>query len=172
MPFNEGWGQFEANGVAAWLKSYDPTRPVDHASGWFDQGGGNCRSLHVYFKALPQVEPSGDRALVLSEFGGYSLRVTGHVWDESTEFGYSKYGNRDALTDAYVALLEEQLVPWIEAGLSAAIYTQTTDVEIEVNGYVTYDPEVVKMDPARVRAAHRQILERTEAPGGRLMSRL
>lgn len=161
VPFNEGWGQFEANRVAAWLKSYDPTRPVDHASGWFDQGGGDCRSLHVYFKALPQVEPSGDRAMVLSEFGGYSLRVTGHVWDESTEFGYSKFGDRDALTDAYVALLEEQLVPWIEAGLSAAIYTQTTDVEIEINGYLTYDREVVKMDPARVRAAHRQILERS-----------
>ena len=164
VPFNEGWGQFEANRVAAWLASYDPTRPVDHASGWFDQGGGDCRSLHVYFKALPRVRPKADRAVVLSEFGGYSMRVAGHVWNESAEFGYSKYGDRDALTGAYVALLEQQLVPWIEAGLSAAIYTQTTDVEIEINGYVTYDREVVKMDPVRVRAAHRQILERTEAP--------
>ena len=81
VPFNEGWGQFDSVRVARWLRSYDPTRPVDHASGWFDQGGGQMRSLHVYFKALPSDAPDGERAMVLSEFGGYSLRVPEHEWD-------------------------------------------------------------------------------------------
>ncbi len=85
VPFNEGWGQFEANAVAAWLKAYDPTRPVDHASGWFDQGGGDCRSLHVYFKPLPgespRSPPAGERAVILSEFGGYTLKIPDHAWN-------------------------------------------------------------------------------------------
>ncbi len=91
VPFNEGWGQFKASAVADWLKSYDPTRPVDHASGWFDQGGRDFKSLHVYFKDLPLLEPEEQRALILSEFGGYSLKVDGHMWNPQVEFGYRKY---------------------------------------------------------------------------------
>ncbi len=157
VPFNEGWGQFEANAAAAWLKAYDPTRSVDHASGWFDQGGGDCRSIHVYFKALPRVVPTAERAVILSEFGGYTMKVSGHAWNPDVEFGYRKYGDTAALTDAYVTLLEEELHPWIARGLSAAVYTQTTDVEIEVNGLVTYDREVPKLDWSRVAAAHQRL---------------
>jgi hypothetical protein len=160
VPFNEGWGQFDANAIAEWLKSYDPTRLIDHASGWFDQGGGDFSSLHVYFKKLPNPKPEQSRAVVLSEFGGYSLKVPGHLWNLEVEFGYRKYPSSEELTAAYLELLEEQLKPWIDAGLSAAIYTQTTDVEIEVNGYVTYDREVEKMDFEKLQQAHQKLLKR------------
>ena len=158
VPFNEGWGQYDAKKIASWLANYDPTRPVDHASGFYDQGGGDCKSLHVYFKKLPVQKPEKKRALVISEFGGYSLNVEGNRWNPAKEFGYKKFATREALTDAYLNLLKNELKPCIEAGLSAAIYTQTTDVEIEVNGYVTYDRAVEKMDFVKVREAHRQLL--------------
>ena len=96
VPFNEGWGQFDANSTAEWLKNYDPTRPVDHASGWFDQGGGDCKSLHVYFKKLPMIAPEEKRAAVLSEFGGYSLKVNGHLWNPGAEFGYKKFTSKES----------------------------------------------------------------------------
>jgi beta-galactosidase/beta-glucuronidase len=159
VPFNEGWGQFEANSTAEWLKNYDPTRPVDHASGWFDQGGGDCKSRHVYFKKLSKIAPEEKRAAVLSEFGGYSLKVNGHLWNPWVEFGYKKFTSKEYLTDSYLELLEKEVKPCIQAGLSAAIYTQTTDVEIEVNGYVTYDREIEKMDFRRVRKMHQELLE-------------
>ncbi len=158
VPFNEGWGQFEAKAVAEWLRAYDPSRPVDHASGWFDQGGGDCKSLHVYFQKLKPVVEKGKkkerRATVLSEFGGYSLKVDGHLWNPSAEFGYKRFATPEALTEAYVALIENELQPWADAGLSAAVYTQTADVEVEVNGYVTYDRAVEKMDLEKVRKVH------------------
>ena len=154
VPFNEGWGQFDAKEAAEWLAEYDPTRPVDHASGWYDQGCGDCKSLHVYFKALPVIKPEMKRTMVLSEFGGYTLKLEGHLWNPQAEFGYRKLATREALTEAYLELLEKQLKPWVEAGLSAAIYTQTTDVEIELNGYLTYDRAVEKMDFERVREVH------------------
>jgi beta-galactosidase/beta-glucuronidase len=155
VPFNEGWGQFEAKAMGEWVRSYDPTRLVDHASGWFDHGGGDFTSRHIYNLALKPVPPNESRAMVLTEFGGYSQKVDGHLWNPSAEFGYKKFANPRTLTEAYVHLLENELQPWVDAGLSAAIYTQTTDVEIEVNGYVTYDREVEKMDFVKVRAAHR-----------------
>ena len=151
VPFNEGWGQFDAKETAHWLKDYDPTRPVDHASGWFDQGGGDCKSLHMYKLKLPGMKPEQKRAVVLSEFGGYSLKVDGHLWNPAASLDTRIFDTPQALTDAYLDLLNTQVKPWIDAGLSAAIYTQTTDVEIEVNGFVTYDREVEKMDFRRIR---------------------
>ena len=136
------------------LKTCDPTRPVDAASGWFDQGGGDCKSLHVYFKKLPRIKPEKKRAVIVSEFGGYSLKMPGHLWNPAAEFGYRKYRSRQELTTAYLALLEKELKPWIRRGLSAAIYTQTTDVEIEINGYLSYDREVEKLDFDRLKEMH------------------
>ena len=158
VPFNEAWGQFDANAVADWLRDYDPTRLVDHASGWFDQGGGDFRSIHTYFKALAPEDPDEKRGVILSEFGGYALKLDGHVWDPETEFGYKKFDSQEELTDAYVDLLETQLKPWIERGLSGAVYTQTTDVEIEVNGYLTYDRKIVKMDANRLKHIHQNLI--------------
>jgi hypothetical protein len=128
---------------------------VDHASGWFDQGGRDFTSRHIYNFALKPIPPEEGRAMALTEFGAYSLKADGHLWNPSAEFGYKKFSNYEVLTEAYIDLLENQLQPWIDAGLSAAVYTQTTDVEIEVNGYVTYDREVEKMDFMRVRELHR-----------------
>jgi len=159
VPFNEAWGQFDANETTDWIREYDPTRPVDHASGWFDQGGGDFRSIHTYFKALKPEKPNATRAVILSEFGGYALKFAGHIWNPKASFGYKKLDNREDLTEAYIDLLETQLKPWIEMGLSGAVYTQTTDVEIEENGYLTYDRDVVKMDPTRITKAHEDLLE-------------
>ena len=159
VPFNEGWGQFDANVIAEWLKKYDPSRLVDHASGWFDQGGGDCQSLHVYFKRIPIIKPEKNRSTVLSEFGGYSLKIGGHLWNPKAEFGYKKFNSKEALTDAYLELIESKLKPCIEAGLSAAVYTQTSDVEIEVNGFLTYDREIEKMEFRRLYKAHQGLWE-------------
>jgi beta-galactosidase/beta-glucuronidase len=162
VAFNEGWGQFDAKAVGEWIKKYDPTRPVDHASGWFDQGGGDFTSRHIYNLALKPIPPEEGRAMALTEFGAYGLKVDGHLWNPSAEFGYKKFSNSEALTEAYIYLIENQLQPWIRAGLSAAVYTQTTDVEIEVNGYVTYDREVEKMDFTKVRESHRGLWKKEQ----------
>ena len=140
--------------MAEWLHKYDPTRPVDHASGWFDQGGGDFRSIHTYFKALAPEDPDTKRGVILSEFGGYAQKIGGHIWNPDTEFGYKKFDSKEELTTAYVDLLATQLEPWFERGLSGAVYTQTTDVEIEINGYLTYDREVVKMDVESLQKIH------------------
>jgi len=158
VPFNEGWGQFDAKEIADWLRAYDPTRLIDHASGWFDQGGPDFKSLHIYGKNLSKKAPK-KRAVLLSEFGGYSLKLLGHIWDEDAEYGYRKFGTSEALTNLYIELLENELAPWIKNGLSGAIYTQTTDVEGEVNGYITYDRAVMKMDSDRITAIHKKILK-------------
>ena len=161
VPFNEGWGQFNANQTAAWVRQLDPTRLVDHASGWFDQGGGDFQSKHVYFKRLTHPKPDR-RAFVLSEIGGYSLKLDGHVWDEDEKFGYRTFDTSEELTAAYLNLLNEQLKPLIACGLAGAVYTQTTDVEIEINGYLTYDRRVEKMDPTVLRTAHADLYREFE----------
>jgi beta-galactosidase/beta-glucuronidase len=157
VPFNEAWGQYNAREFSEWVKSYDPTRPVDHASGWFDQGAGDFQSLHIYFKALrmPKLDPK--RAFILSEFGGYSLMLKKHAWNQEKKFGYRFYDSKEELTEAYLSLIHEQLIPLIPQGLAGAVYTQTTDVEIEINGYLTYDRETEKMDVEKLIEVHQAI---------------
>lgn len=158
VPFNESWGQFHSADMAKWVKEYDPTRLVDHASGWFDQGAGDFQSKHIYFKKLkmPRLDK---RAFVISEFGGYSLKVAGHLWDENKKFGYRFYETSEALANAYLTLLETELKPLITQGLAAAVYTQTADVETEINGYLTYDRKVKKMDAEKIKQAHAELFE-------------
>jgi beta-galactosidase/beta-glucuronidase len=158
VPFNESWGQFQARDIGDWVKAYDPTRLVDHASGWIDQGGGDFISKHVYVKKLRSPR-SDDRSFVLSEFGGFSLKTPGHLWNADKKFGYRFYDSPEDLTDAYCKLLTDELKPLIPQGLSAAIYTQTTDVEIEINGYLTYDRKAEKMDRETLREVHRELYE-------------
>ncbi|HSE70890.1 MAG TPA: glycoside hydrolase family 2 TIM barrel-domain containing protein [Nocardioidaceae bacterium] len=158
VPFNEGWGQFDARRTAHLLTELDPTRTIDHASGWHDQGAGDLRSLHVYARRfmVPSREHwrrwlrRGRRALVLSEYGGYSLAVPGHTWGKR-RFGYRTFKNAEALGDAFARLHEEQIRPAVAQGLSAVVYTQLSDVEDEVNGLLTYDRRVVKLDEDLVR---------------------
>ncbi|GGQ14395.1 glycoside hydrolase family 2 protein [Streptosporangium pseudovulgare] len=155
VPFNEGWGQFDAARIAAELARLDPTRTVDHASGWHDQGAGDLRSLHVYFRRFRPPRPDG-RVLVLSEYGGYSLPAVGHTWGEK-EFGYRRYRTVDALGEAFVRLHEEQIIPAIARGLSATVYTQLSDVEDEINGLLTYDRAVLKLPDDLVRSITKRL---------------
>ena len=145
VPFNEGWGQFDAKRIGDAIKEKDPSRFVDHASGWYDQKGCDFRSIHKYI--LPFIMPKYDgRPIVLSEFGGYSQKIRNHVWNWEKSFGYQMYANKVALTNAYKGLHEKQIIPNIKKGLSATVYTQVSDVEFEVNGILSYDRELVKID--------------------------
>ncbi|WP_055482639.1 glycoside hydrolase family 2 protein [Sphaerimonospora mesophila] len=150
VPFNEGWGQFDAARIAGEVARLDPTRTVDHASGWHDQRAGDLRSLHVYFRRFRPPRPDG-RVLVLSEYGGYGLRVEGRTWGEK-EFGYRRYDTADRLGAAFARLHEEQIIPAIRRGLSATVYTQLSDVEDEINGLLTYDRAVLKLPEDLVRS--------------------
>ncbi len=155
VPFNEGWGQYDTERITKWTKQYDPTRLVNNTSGWSDRGVGDVHDIHSYpGPAAPPVEEN--RAAVLGEFGGLGLPVPGHTWQEKKNWGYRSYKTADELTDAYVALLGK-LRALIGGGLSAAIYTQTTDVEIEVNGLMTYDRAMLKMDAERITEAARKL---------------
>ena len=144
VPFNENWGQFETSTVTDFVKDKDPTRLVDSASGWVDYGTGDIHSIHKYpGPACPT--PEDERAIALSEFGGLGLPVEGHLWDPSKRnWGYRTYKKREELLSHYDQLIEK-LYPLVQEGLSAAVYTQITDVEGEVNGLVTYDREVIKI---------------------------
>ena len=147
--FNEGWGQYDTERLTRWTKAKDPSRLVIGASGFVDKGVGDIHDVHGY--PGPTGAPAEkDRVLVLGEFGGLGLPVKGHTWQEKKSWGYRGFKDVGALTLAYEALLTE-LKPYISRGLSAAIYTQITDVENEVNGLMTYDRAMVKM--GRVRPA-------------------
>jgi len=155
VPFNEGWGQHDTPRLVDLIKRLDPTRLVNNASGWKDAGVGDVHDIHKYpGPATPPTEEA--RAAVLGEFGGLGLPIKGYTWQDEKNWGYRTYKTREELTDAYVALIEN-LRPLIGGGLSAAVYTQTTDVEIEVNGLMTYDRAMIKMDADRAAAANRRL---------------
>jgi len=155
VPYNEGWGQWDTPRIVDLIKELDPTRLVNNASGWTDRGVGDVRDIHSYpGPAAPPIEEN--RAAVLGEFGGLGLPVKGHTWQDEKNWGYRSYETREELTDAYVTLIDN-LRSLIGDGLSAAVYTQTTDVEIEVNGLMTYDREMIKMDVKKAAAANRRL---------------
>ena len=147
VPFNEGWGQFDAKEVGEWTKAYDPSRLVDHASGWHDQYGPDFKSVHKYIFPvhLPTKRRSQGRPYVLSEFGGYSWTINEHVWNVRKSFGYMMYRSGETLSEAYRKLHENQIIPLVDKGLCATVYTQVSDVEFEVNGIFTYDRKILKI---------------------------
>lgn len=145
VPFNEGWGQFDAVEAVALIESIDKTRRIDHASGWHDQGIGEIKSLHVYFRKYRFLRDKKRRAVVLSEFGGYNYMEKGHTYNDR-DFGYRKLASSAALLSEFAALYEKQILPAVKKGLAATVYTQLSDVEDEVNGLVTYDRRVEKLD--------------------------
>jgi hypothetical protein len=156
VPFNEGWGQFDTARIVDLVKAHDPTRLVNNASGWTDRGVGDVNDVHVY-PGPGAPRPEARRAGVLGEFGGLGLPVRGHTWQDEKNWGYRSYTNAEDLTNAYVRLLH-RLRPLIGSrGLAAAVYTQTTDVEIEVNGLLTYDRGLIKMDAERITAANQRV---------------
>ncbi len=157
VAFNEGWGQFDTVRICRRIHSLDPGRLVDPASGWHDFPVGDIHDIHRY--PGPAAPPADSlRAAVLGEFGGLGLPIPEHLWISGRKnWGYRKYKTRDELTEAYLKLTAK-LAPLVESHLSAAVYTQTTDVETEVNGLMTYDRAVIKMDAAKVRAANVKLI--------------
>ena len=152
IPFNEGWGQYDTARIVELTRDADPTRLVNNASGWTDNGAGDVKDIHAYpGPAMPEVEEN--RAVVLGEFGGLGLPVAGHTWQEEKNWGYRTCKTSQELTAAYGELMNK-LRPLVAKGLSAAVYTQITDVESEVNGLVTYDRENIKMDTGHLKTMH------------------
>ena len=151
VPFNEGWGQFDAGKAVQALRTLDGIRLVDEASGWFDQGGGDVHSLHNYFYPL-RIRPQ-KRTVALSEYGGIAWPMPGHEPPHKT-YGYGTAKDRQELTARYKKLQLKTVLPQLEKGLSALVYTQLTDVEDEVNGLFTYDRAAVKPDANAVRSVN------------------
>lgn len=151
VPFNEAWGQFDTENIINWTMNYDTSRLVDGPSGGNFFPVGHLIDTHVYpGPGMPDKDVHApimfkDRSMVLGEFGGLGLPIKGHLWQNNKNWGYRNIENREKLFEAYSELINEIPI-LIKNGLSAAIYTQTTDVEGEVNGLMTYDREIIKMD--------------------------
>ncbi len=146
--FNEGWGQFNADKNYRLAKEADPTRIYDSTSGWFWERESDVDSRHVYFKKV-KLGKVTEKPIVISEFGGYSYRVEGHLFGEDN-YGYTSLDDPKAYEDKFVALYENEILPIINSGVSALVYTQVSDVEDETNGIMTYDRKVTKMDVSRI----------------------
>lgn len=155
VPFNEAWGQFKTVEIAEWTKNYDPSRLVNPASGGNHYPCGDMLDLHNY-PAPDMYLFDGARANVLGEYGGIGLVMKEHLWEPNRNWGYVQFNSSKEATDEYVKYAE-MLYGMIQRGFSAAVYTQTTDVEIEVNGLMTYDRKVIKLDEKRVREVNQRI---------------
>ena len=158
VPFNEGWGQFDSEKMTKLLLSWDDTRLIDSCSGWHDQGKKKTtmRSMHTYY--TPLRAPRDPRPVVLSEFGGYSKKTNGHVYSDK-EFGYKIFQTDEQLHAALKKLYLKKLKPLIKKGLCAAVYTQVSDVEEEINGLVTYDRKVVKIPVKMMKALNGELMQ-------------
>ncbi|MFX1255926.1 MAG: glycoside hydrolase family 2 protein [Promethearchaeota archaeon] len=157
VPFNEGWGQFETEKVVKQVKSQDSSRLINAASGWFDKKVGDIKDIHIYpGPKLPEIE--SHRAAVIGEFGGLGLKVKDHIWlRKRIYWAYRTAPNKQEFFERYSRLIS-QLIPMISQGLCAAIYTQTTDIEGEINGLLTYDREITKIDPDQIAELHQRLL--------------
>lgn len=155
IPFNEAWGQFKTPEIVGWTKSYDPSRLVNPSSGGNHYTVGDMLDLHNY-PGPKMYLYDGMRPTVLGEYGGIGLAVEGHLWATNKNWGYVQFKNSKDVTDEYVKYAE-QFLKMIKTGFSAGVYTQTTDVEGEVNGFMTYDRKVVKMDEQRIREINQRI---------------
>ena len=155
VPFNEAWGQFKTPEIAEWTKEYDPTRLVNPASGGNHYTCGDMLDLHNY-PAPEMYLYDAQRANVLGEYGGIGWVVKNHIWEPDRNWGYIQFNSSKEVTDEYIKYTD-MLYDLIIRGFSAAVYTQTTDVEVEVNGLMTYDRKVIKVDEKRVREANARV---------------
>ena len=155
--FNEGWGQFDSDAVYAQFVKLDDTRFIDSTSGWFRRNQTQVDSRHVYFR--PVRLKAEDKPLVLSEFGGYTYKPEGHVFNTENTYGYGKYEDIREFSEAVEKLYKTEILPAIDAGLCAAIYTQVSDIEDETNGILTYDRKVCKLDAEKMQAVAALLME-------------
>jgi beta-galactosidase/beta-glucuronidase len=155
VPFNEAWGQFKTDEIVEWTKNYDPSRLINSASGGNHYEVGDILDMHNYPNPVMGLFDS-KRVNVLGEYGGIGLAVEGHLWEENRNWGYVQYKTSKEATDAYIEMAEKlkNLIPF---GYSGAVYTQTTDVESEVNGLMTYDRKIIKLDENRIRKINLKI---------------
>ncbi|MEJ5272612.1 MAG: sugar-binding domain-containing protein [Spirochaetota bacterium] len=154
--FNEGWGQFDSKRITEKVKSIDKTRLIDSTSGWHDQKCGDFYSKHIYYKRFKLIRKKTSRIKVLSEFGGYSYKVEGHVFSNKL-FGYKIYTDLNKLNLSILRLYEKDVISNIKKGLSACVYTQLSDVEDELNGLFTYDREFEKVDEDTIKKINKKI---------------
>ncbi|MBQ2945580.1 MAG: glycoside hydrolase family 2 [Clostridia bacterium] len=164
--FNEGWGQFDADGCYDYLKLLDGTRIFDATSGWFAKKKSDVESHHVYFKKL-DLKPKGVRPLVLSEFGGYSYKIKEHSFNLKNTYGYRFFTEKADFEKALFALYENEVADMIRRGLSAAVYTQVSDVEDETNGLFTYDRQLLKVDAKRMKEVNDKLYRLFEKVSGK-----
>lgn len=157
VPFNEAWGQFDSVRIGRNVEEMDKTRTVDYSSGWLDQGEGSFMSLHVYFRPYKFKKDKRNRCVILTEFGGYGREIKGHRYGNDT-FQYKGFNSEKELTDAFIEMYKHDIIPAKKEGLAATIYTQLSDVEDELNGLITYDRMVVKMDKERVLELSKELL--------------
>lgn len=155
VPFNEAWGQFKTPEIVEWTKQYDPSRLVNPASGGNHYTCGDMLDLHNY-PAPEMYLYDAQRATVLGEYGGIGLVLKDHLWEPDRNWGYVQFSSSEQATDEYVKYAN-MLYDLISKGFSAAVYTQTTDVEVEVNGLMTYDRKVIKLDEKRIREINQKI---------------
>ena len=158
VAFNEGWGQYDTARITNWIKQHDPSRLVDCASGWSDRPVGDVIDMHNY-PGPGSPQPTSDRAAVLGEFGGLGLPIPAHVWQADKNWGYQSFTDRDKLTKNLVDRFSRMPALIASPGLCASVYTQTTDVEIEVNGLLTYDRTIIKVDVEKLAEANRRLQE-------------
>ena len=154
--FNEGWGQFDSDNVYPILSGLDSSRFIDTTSGWFRREKTDVDSRHIYFTPWSSLKPS-DKPLVLSEFGGYACSIAGHIFNKEKAYGYRTCTDPEKLNQDLEKLYSEKVIPAIFRGLCAAIYTQVSDVEDEINGLLTYDRRVCKADEATMTAIAKAI---------------
>ena len=155
VPFNEAWGQFKTPEIAEWTKQYDPSRLVNPASGGNHYTCGDMLDLHKY--PAPELYLyDGARPTVLGEYGGIGLALEGHTWEDRRNWGYVQFKNADEATEEYIRYAR-MLLELAKTGFSAAVYTQITDVEVEVNGLITYDRKIVKLDEAKLREINQTV---------------
>ena len=153
--FNEGWGQFSADENYKIAKEIDNSRIYDSTSGWFFENESDVDSHHVYFKKA-KLKWDGKRPLVLSEFGGYSYRVEGHLFGQKN-YGYKIFSTEEDYENAVISLYKNEITPLVDMGISALVYTQLTDVEDETNGFITYDRRKIKLDTEKMMALNTEL---------------
>jgi beta-galactosidase/beta-glucuronidase len=167
VPFNEAWGQFKTKEIVEWTMKKDPSRLVNSASGGNFEKTGHIIDLHNYpDPVMPQPELFGaDQVIVLGEFGGLGLPLEGHTWQEKNNWGYQSFKSREELFKRYSEFITK-MPQLIEKGLSAAVYTQTTDVEVETNGLMTYDRKEFKISPEQLKSIHSKLYDPSLAQSG------
>jgi len=161
VPFNEAWGQFDSIKVEQYIRKIDSSRLIDHASGWSDQKVGDYHSRHIYFSKIKfKKKNASKRIIALTEFGGYSLMLIDHSFNPEKVFGYQKFETKVNLEEAIKNLYLNQIIPELSKGLNVLVYTQLSDVEDEVNGFLTYDRKVLKIDIELMKTIHSMISQK------------